>query len=151
MKTMKNMICALGFVGILFGAACDSTTPMQQMPNLCVADTPATPMYKPFTGALSSCKCSNDEYAPRFNNKKMTPGRRAFLAQIRASMSSLDPLCRRPLRVPKRLWTWERCCGKGKYTDNNRLHGGARQVFGGRGPGFASRASSGHSLSGSSG
>ncbi|HMY57493.1 MAG TPA: hypothetical protein PKL17_19630 [Pseudomonadota bacterium] len=70
MKTMKNMICALGFVGILFGAACDSTTPMQQMPNLCVADTPATPMCKPFTGALSSCKCSNDEYAPRFNNSK---------------------------------------------------------------------------------
>ena len=77
MKTMKNMIWLLGFVGILF-ALRDSTTPMQ-MPNLRRGHLATIDVRR--SRALFFCKCSNDEYAPRFNNSKMTSGRRAFLTQ----------------------------------------------------------------------
>jgi len=70
MNTIKNMLCAMGMVGLLGAAGCGSGTTMNQTPNLCVVDTTATAMCQPFSGSLSSCKCSPDDYAPRFNNSK---------------------------------------------------------------------------------
>ena len=70
MKTMKNILCTIGFAGLIFAAGCDPGTTMNQTPNMCMADATSPAMCQPLSGSLSACKCSPDDYAPRFNNSK---------------------------------------------------------------------------------
>ncbi|HMU38425.1 MAG TPA: hypothetical protein PKE31_05390 [Pseudomonadota bacterium] len=73
MKRMRQIrgILQASLFSVLFAVGgCDSPPPEQQTPNLCAPDTPASPSCKPFSGSLSSCKCSNEDYAPRYNGSK---------------------------------------------------------------------------------
>ena len=73
---MKKTLAGWGLCLLLGVGGCDSTPEaMMDMgtdmtAGQCVAAQPASAMCQPFSGALSSCKCSNDDYAPRFNGSK---------------------------------------------------------------------------------
>lgn len=74
---MKKTLAGLGLCLLLTAVGCESTpeTTMDMGTDMmaagqCVAAQPASAMCQPFAGALSSCKCSNDDYAPRFNGSK---------------------------------------------------------------------------------
>lgn len=51
-------------------SACDSPPVGPEQPNFCAPDTKASAACRPFTGSLASCKCSVDDYSPRFNNSQ---------------------------------------------------------------------------------
>lgn len=63
--------CGLWMMLGVMGCESSPATMEDLMPAAqCLADKPASVMCQPFTGALSSCKCSSDDYAPRYNGSK---------------------------------------------------------------------------------
>ena len=69
---MNKKLIKIGLWALLGIAGCESApATMDMLPaSLCKADQPAATMCQPFVGPLSSCKCSVDDYAPRFNGSK---------------------------------------------------------------------------------